>query len=277
MQSRVTDEAGGPAGAGRRARFGLVEADALSTTAWLHRLLRDVERRREGRQTVRLATSVNGATVSRAHRNPGFRANVSQFDYVDVDGMSLVYWSRLCVGPRVPERVSTTDFVHAAAATSAAHGVSFFLLGATEEVNRRAAARLVECYPELRIAGRQHGYFEDEERVISAINESRADVVWVAMGVPREQAFILRHRDRFTHAAWVKSCGGCFDFLSGRVRRAPPWVQNLGLEWGFRVLEEPRRLFWRYATTNPHSVMVMLRQLWRERMAAGGAAGLRRR
>jgi len=248
-----------------RVRFGSVMADPLTTEDWLRRLVNDSRRRRAGLQPARIATSLNAATVSRAHRDARLRTALAQFDYVDVDGMSLVYWSRVCKGPTVPERVATTDFIHSVAAVSERQDLSFFLLGATETVNRGAAQQLERLYPRLRIVGRHHGYFDSDATVIDLINRSGADVVWVAMGVPNEHEFILRNRDRFARAVWVKSCGGCLDFLNGRVRRAPAWIQKVGLEWFFRVMQEPRRLFWRYATTNPHAFVLMLQQFWQER------------
>jgi len=250
-----------------RAVFDTVTASPLSAEEWLQRLIDDVARRREGRQSVKTSTSLNAATVSRARRDPAFRATLAAFDYVDLDGMSLVYWSRLTRGPAAPARVATTDFIHSVA-RAAAGDISFFLLGATEESNRAAATRLKELYPDLRIAGRHHGYFETADEVLEQINRSGADIVWVGLGVPKEQQFIQAHSGAFAHAAWVKSCGGCFDFLSQRAPRAPQWMQDVGLEWSFRLANEPRRLFWRYAITNPHAFMLLLRQAWRERTGA---------
>lgn len=271
---QAVDEAGAGTVAYARAVFDTVSAWPLSTADWLQLLVEDVGRRRRNLQGARTSTSLNAATVSRARRDPRFRALLAEFDYTDVDGKSLVYWSRLTKGSAVPERIATTDFIHDAAATAAAEGISFFLLGATEASNRRAAARLQELYPGLVIAGRHHGYFDPvaAAAVIDEINESRADVVWVALGVPREQYFIQRNRQAFTQAAWVKSCGGCFDFLSEQAPRAPRWMQDVGLEWCFRLANEPRRLFWRYATTNPHAVLLMLQQIWRERRWLLGGA-----
>jgi len=265
MLQQLVDSSEAPAPPPVRAVFDTVTASPLSTEEWLERLLDDVAHRRQGRQSVKTSTSLNAATVSRARRDPAFRATLAAFDYVDLDGMSLVYWSRLTRGPAAAARVATTDFIHSAARTAAAHGVSFFLLGATEDSNRAAAARLRELYPKLHIAGRHHGYVEAAEPVIEQINRSGADIVWVGMGVPAEQQFIQTHRAAFSRAAWVKSCGGCLDFVSLKAPRAPQWMQHAGLEWSFRLANEPRRLLWRYAITNPHACMLLLRQIWQER------------
>ena len=114
-------------------------------------------------------------------------------------------------------------------------------------------------YPGLRIVGRRNGYFSrDQEAAICAeINASGADVVWVGLGVPLEHAFCVRNKHRLT-AGWVVTAGGCFNYVTGAYARAPGWMQRLGLEWLHRLWHEPRRLFWRYAITNPHALFLLL-------------------
>jgi exopolysaccharide biosynthesis WecB/TagA/CpsF family protein len=159
----------------------------------------------------------------------------------------------------IPERSATTDFLHDAAAMAETHGLRFFLLGATEEVNAACAATLDRSYPDLVIAGRRHGYFgaADEAAICDEINRSRADVLWVGLGVPLEYEFCERNRDTLK-AGWIVTCGGCFNFATGAYRRAPGWMQRTGLEWLHRVWREPRRLFWRYAITNPLAFFLLL-------------------
>ncbi|MBV9911020.1 MAG: WecB/TagA/CpsF family glycosyltransferase, partial [Sinobacteraceae bacterium] len=156
-------------------------------------------------------------------------------------------------------RSATTDFIHDAATAAAANGLSFFLLGGSERVNGRCAAALMEPYRELRIAGRHDGFFrrEDEEAICQAINASSADVLWVGLGVPLEYEFCVRNRHRL-NVGWIVTCGGCFNFIVGDYRRAPGWMQACSLEWLYRLLREPRRLFWRYAVTNPLALFALL-------------------
>ena len=134
-----------------------------------------------------------------------------------------------------------------------------YLLGATEEVNARCAEILAKRYPGLEIVGRRNGYFAraDEAAVCEAINESGADVVWIGLGVPLEQAFCARNK-HCLKAGWLVTCGGCFNFVTGDYARAPTWMQKAGLEWLFRLAREPRRLFWRYAVSNPRAIYLML-------------------
>ena len=139
------------------------------------------------------------------------------------------------------------------------HGLRFFLLGATEETNARAAAILSEMYPGLEIVGRRHGYFSltDEDDICDEINLTRPDVIWTGLSVPLEYAFAVRNKARLK-AGWLVTCGGCYHYITGDYARAPEWVQGLGLEWLHRLIHEPKRLFWRYLLTNPLAIFLLL-------------------
>jgi exopolysaccharide biosynthesis WecB/TagA/CpsF family protein len=207
----------------------------------------------------KLVFGVNGQAISLAARNPELRRHHELADHLHADGQPLVLAARFLARPRIPERSPVTDFFHDAAVAARAQGLRFFLLGATEE-NNSACARIMQAiYPGLIIAGRHHGYFtaEDEAEICAEINEARADIVWVGLGIPLEQAFCVRNRHRI-HAGWLVGAGGCFNYVSGHYSRAPRWMQLVGLEWLHRLGREPRRLFWRYAVTNPHALFLLL-------------------
>lgn len=114
-------------------------------------------------------------------------------------------------------------------------------------------------YPGLALAGSRHGFFgpHEEEAVLDAIEAARPDILWISMGVPREQRFALRARARLRGVGLIKTSGGLFDFLSGERSREPGWVQRAWLEWLYRLALEPRRLFRRYALTNPHALVLL--------------------
>jgi N-acetylglucosaminyldiphosphoundecaprenol N-acetyl-beta-D-mannosaminyltransferase len=207
----------------------------------------------------KLVFGANGQALSLAARHPEVRHHHELADHVHADGQPLVLAARLLAKPQIPERSATTDFFHDAALAAREHGLRFFLLGATEENNAECAKIMQATYPGLIIAGRRHGYFnlEDEPDVCSEINETRADIVWIGLGIPLEQAFCVRNRHRI-RAGWLVGAGGCFNYVSGHYRRAPGWMQLTGLEWMYRLWREPRRLFWRYAVTNPHALYLLL-------------------
>jgi exopolysaccharide biosynthesis WecB/TagA/CpsF family protein len=174
--------------------------------------------------------------------------------------MSVVFASRIGTS-RLPERVATTDLFHDVSRAASRHDASFYFLGGTEKVNARAVERVSQTYSRLRIAGRHHGFFrtQDHDEVVAAINAARPDILWVGLGVPKDQHFITRYRERLTSVGVAKSCGGLFDFLAGDKKRAPRWIQKAGFEWAYRVVLEPRRLLWRYMTTNPYAAYHLIR------------------
>jgi len=232
----------------------------LGRAALAQRMLEDcLAARRAAVPRPRLVFASNGHAIALAARDPGFRALFAQADIIHADSQAAVFASRLLTGTPLPERSATTDFIHDAAALAAATGLRFFLLGATEETNARAAAMLAARYPGLRIVGRRHGYFSpaEEDDICDAINLTGADVIWAGLSVPLEYEFAVRNRARLK-AGWLVTCGGCFNFVTGAYRRAPLWMQKAGLEWLHRLAREPRRLFWRYAVTNPLALYCLL-------------------
>ena len=182
-------------------------------------------------------------------------------DQIHADGMPMVLYSKWLSSNPLPERVATTDLVHAVAKLAEQAGVSFYFLGASEEVNAAAVKEMQEAHPKLVFAGRRNGYFKraEEDEVIAAINAAKPDILWIGLGVPLEQQFISRNIDRLTNVGVIKTSGGLFDFMSGKNSRAPGWMQSAGLEWVYRVCLEPQRLAMRYLTTNPQAISALFR------------------
>jgi exopolysaccharide biosynthesis WecB/TagA/CpsF family protein len=206
----------------------------------------------------KLVFASNGHAIALAAQDRKFRDTFAQADIIHADGQAVVFASQFTAAP-IPERSATTDFIHDAAALAAEQGLRFYLLGATEEANAKAAEILTRRYPGLKIAGRRHGYFAqvEEDDICDEINLTKPDVIWVGLSVPLEYEFAVRNRDRLK-AGWLVTCGGCFNFVTGAYKRAPLWMQNAGLEWLFRLAREPKRLFWRYAVTNPLAIFLLL-------------------
>jgi exopolysaccharide biosynthesis WecB/TagA/CpsF family protein len=150
----------------------------------------------------------------------------------------------------------TTDLFFDVAKMAESRGVSFYLLGGDEETNERAAAKVASLYPRLKIVGRRNGFFgkSDEPSVVEAINAAAPDILWVGMGVPRQEEFAVRNRTKLTNVGILKTCGGNFRYLSGELNRAPYWVQRSGLEWAYLACLDPRNRLMRYVRTNPVAV-----------------------
>lgn len=214
---------------------------------------------RGGQRKARLVFASNGHAVSMVRNDESFRENFSKADIIHADGQPVVIASRLLTDTPIPERTATTDFIHDAAIKARENNLRFFLFGSTEEVNAACAEKLRESYPGLKIVGRRHGYFsEDQEaEIVEEINAADADVVWVALGVPKEYEFCVRNREKI-RAGWLVTAGGCFNFVCGDYRRAPEWMQVMSLEWLYRLWREPKRLWKRYAITNPIAAFTLL-------------------
>jgi N-acetylglucosaminyldiphosphoundecaprenol N-acetyl-beta-D-mannosaminyltransferase len=209
------------------------------------------------------STSVNGQVLSLCAGNQKMAQMFLSADSLNADGQPLVLLSRyLCANP-LTERVATTDLFPEVAKLAAPAGLSFYMLGGTERVNRKACDATLAAYPNLRIVGRRHGYFsrEEEPALCAEIAEAKPDILWVSLGVPLEQQFCMRNLNALRGVGIVKTAGGLFDFLSLEKPRAPKWMQRVGLEWFFRMAMEPKRLFARYFVTNPHALYLMVRQM----------------
>jgi exopolysaccharide biosynthesis WecB/TagA/CpsF family protein len=207
-------------------------------------------------------TSANGEVLARCSTEPLTERLFRAADLVNADGQPLVVASRLRSRAPLPERVATTDLFPVVARKAVAAGLTFYMFGAEESENAAAVENIQRMFPGLRIVGRCHGYLRDEalRAKVDEINALAPDYLWVALGVPHEQAFVREFTPRLTNVGVIKTAGGLFNFLSGSRPRAPRWMQNAGLEWAWRMWLEPRRLFWRYLTTNPRALYLLLNQ-----------------
>jgi N-acetylglucosaminyldiphosphoundecaprenol N-acetyl-beta-D-mannosaminyltransferase len=186
-----------------------------------------------------------------AWRDPAYKATLRACDRVFADGIGLRLGGRM-LGVELRDNVNGTDMYPLLCQAAAKAGRSLYLLGARPGVAAAAAAAMRTRFPGLIIAGARDGYFsaDEEDAVIEAINRSGAAILLVAMGAPRQEQWIARHRARLLPPI-AMGVGGLFDFYSGRIRRAPPWMRKTGLEWVYRLLQEPGRMWRRYLIGNP--------------------------
>lgn len=193
---------------------------------------------------------VNAAKMVNMRRDAALRSALLDADMILPDGMAVVWASRL-LGRPLPERVAGIDLMHGLLAQAARQGHRVYCLGATDDVLSAAVARMQADYPGLVVVGSQHGYFdrEDESWIAEQIRQSRADILLVAMTSPKKEQFLARWFDQMDVAV-CHGVGGSFDVLAGKVRRAPRMWQRLGMEWLYRVWQEPRRMWRRYLVTN---------------------------
>jgi len=204
-------------------------------------------------------TSANGEVLARCSTEPMTERLFRTADLINADGQPLVTVSRFKSKTPLPERVATTDLFDVVARKASAAGLTFYMFGANEEENAEAVAKVRARHPTLKIVGHSHGYLRGEalRRKIEEINALAPDYLWVALGVPYEQSFVEEFTPHLTNVGVIKTSGGLFNFLSGSRARAPRWMQAIGLEWAWRIWLEPRRLFWRYFTTNPRALYLL--------------------
>ncbi len=205
--------------------------------------------------------AINAAKLVTMHDDPKLCEIVDGCGLVSADGQSVVWASRL-LGDPLPERVAGIDLMDALLALAEHRGYRIYFLGARPDVLARAVERLREKHPRLEVAGARDGYFADDEApaVCAEIRASRPDVLFVAMSSPRKEYFLGEHGP-VLGAPFVMGVGGSIDVIAGVTRRAPVVWQRLGLEWLFRLLQEPRRMFRRYAVTNARFVGLVGRAL----------------
>jgi N-acetylglucosaminyldiphosphoundecaprenol N-acetyl-beta-D-mannosaminyltransferase len=195
----------------------------------------------------------NVHVLNTACRDPELRRVLNRADLVYCDGAGVKLGAWL-LGHRLPERMTGADWIHELCAFCQERGFSLYFLGAEPGVAALAAEKLRAKYPGLIISGTHHGHYEhygpQDDEVIAEINALRPDILLVGFGTPLQEKWIAHHSARL-EAPVVWAVGALVDFVSGKTPRAPRWMLNHGLEWLYRLLTEPRRLFGRYVIGNP--------------------------
>ena len=218
------------------------------------------------RQPTRISF-VNADCVNIAAGDASYREALAGTDWVFIDGIGMRIAGRIMDQP-VRDNVNGTDLFPRLCESLAQQGKRLFLYGAQPGVAAAAAGWAEARFPGLQIAGTLHGYqpagAEAEAEAIAAIRASLADVVLVGLGAPAQEAWIARNHDK-TGATVAIGVGGLFDYYSGRISRAPLWMRRSGLEWLFRLRQEPRRLWRRYIVGNA----VFLSRIAADRLRAG--------
>lgn len=209
--------------------------------------------------------AVNVAKIVALRDDPHLRAIVERCDLVSVDGQPVVWASRL-LGDRLPERVAGIDLMFRLLELAQERGYRVYVLGAKQEVLETAVTRLAERYPRLTVAGFHHGYFADEDsaEVCDAVRAVEPHILLVAMSSPRKEYWLAEHAADLG-VPFSMGVGGSIDVVAGLTRRAPGFMQRLGLEWFYRFLQEPLRLGPRYLRTNARFAALLARQLFGRR------------
>ncbi len=235
------------------------EVDKASTTTWVrNQLMND--------KASGYIMTVNVAILMMMRTDKVLADFIKNASLTVVDGQPIVWLSRL-LGKPLTERVPGVDLMEDMVRVASETGKSVYLLGAKETTVNKVADRLTQKYPNLILAGVADGYFSHEEAGVRAdkVRESGADLLIVAMGVPRQENFLRDNWDRFGVKLAIP-VGGSFDVIAGETKRAPVWMQKSGMEWFYRMCQEPRRLFKRYLVTNTQFIVLGMLSLFNERI-----------
>lgn len=207
--------------------------------------------------------AINAAKVVLAHRDPRLRDAIEQCSLANADGQSIVWAGRL-LGYTVPERVTGIDLMLRLWDEAATRGYRVFLLGSRTPIVQAAAeaarARGVE------VVGTRSGFWnaDEENEVVAEIGRTKPDLLFVGLPTPRKEEFLHSHLEDL-HAGLAIGVGGSFDVVAGQVKRAPRWMQRAGLEWAYRIKQEPKRIFRHYFFGNFTFVWLFFGEWWRTR------------
>ncbi len=215
---------------------------------------------KEGERQYVCVTGVHG--VMESQRDPDLKEIHNRSGLTTPDGMSTVWLSRWA-GAKHTTRVYGPDLMPAVCEVAAAEGWRVYFFGSAPGVPEEVARRLQDRYPGLQVAGTISPPFrpltaEEDAQIVESINRSRADIVWVGLSTPKQERWMSAQRDALD-ASVLLGVGAAFDQWAGLVRRAPRWVQRAGLEWAFRIYEEPKRLWRRYFDAIPRYIWANLR------------------
>ncbi len=206
---------------------------------------------------------VNATKIVEMQANPFLKSIIHGCRIINVDGMPVVWASKLLKKP-VAERITGVDLFQDLVRLCSLKSYRPFFFGARQEVVERVVQSFQEKYPNLDVAGFRNGYYSSEEEIEVArqIRESNADMLFVAISTPTKEIFINKWLDEM-NIPFCMGVGGSFDVVAGRTTRAPRWMQNAGLEWVYRIYQEPRRMLKRYLKTNPLFIWMVLKELVR--------------
>lgn len=216
-------------------------------------------------------TGVHG--VMESQRDESLRGIHNRAGLVTPDGMPLVWLSRWR-GFRNTTRVYGPDLMLAVCERSLATGYRHFFYGGSDGVADRLVLKLQKRFPSLAVAGVYSPPFrtltpEEDDDVVRRINDAKPDILWVGLGTPKQERWMAEHLDRLQVSAQI-GVGAAFDFHAGLKRQAPRWMQQSGLEWLFRLLTEPARLWRRYLVNNPAFIWLTLTQIWKTSVPSPG-------
>jgi N-acetylglucosaminyldiphosphoundecaprenol N-acetyl-beta-D-mannosaminyltransferase len=239
----------------KRVKICDIPVDALTMIQTVEIIDRAIEEKKSIHHVV-----INAAKVVYANKDEDLRRSIVECDIINADGMAIV-WALKLLNKPVPERVTGIDLMENIVALAAKKDYKIYFLGAKEDVVEKVVRKYENMYNSKIIAGYRNGYFieQDEPSIAAEIGMSNADILFVAMTSPKKEIFLNTYKNTIK-VPFIMGVGGSFDVIAGVVKRAPLWMQRSGLEWFFRVMQEPQRMWRRYLTTNSAFIYMVLKE-----------------
>ncbi len=203
---------------------------------------------------------INAAKVVNMKKDRDLYQSVVNCDIINADGQAIVWASRI-LGKPLPERVAGVDLMENLVEFAHENKYKLYFFGATDEVVSNVAGIYSKKYSPGIIAGYRNGYYDekDEEKIAENIGHSGADILFVGIPSPKKEIFLHKYKD-IIKTPFIMGVGGSFDVISGKVRRSPLWMQKMGMEWFFRLIQEPRKMWKRYLVTNTLFIFYLVKE-----------------
>ncbi|MGI6705194.1 MAG: WecB/TagA/CpsF family glycosyltransferase [Clostridia bacterium] len=221
--------------------------------------LREIEDIISNRRLVQ-HVAINAGKVVMMHKDRKLMDIINSCQMVQADGQSIVWASRI-LGEPLQERVAGIDLMEKLVQLADQKGYRVFFFGAREEVVSRVVSIYRQRYKNLQVAGYRNGYFEDRDSpgIVAEIRKSHPDILFIAFESPRKEYWVSRYLS-VLNVPFCMGVGGSFDVIAGVTRRAPNWIQRMGLEWFYRFMQEPRRMWRRYLVGNSIFLWLLVRE-----------------
>lgn len=206
-------------------------------------------------------TVVNAGKIVAMQSDLQLRKSVNESDLINADGQSVVWASRILCKP-LKERVAGIDLMINLVECAHKNNAKIFFFGAKEEVVKEVVSKYSKAYSSNIIAGYRNGYFkkEEEREIAKEISKSGANILFVAISSPTKENFLYEHKELLSNVNFIMGVGGSFDVVSGKVKRAPLWMQTYGMEWFYRFIQEPKRMWKRYLVGNTKFIFLVLKE-----------------
>ena len=238
-----------------------IPIDAITMQETLERVEKVIVANKQIHHTV-----VNASKIVLMQTDKELAKSIIDADIINADGQAIV-WAANLLGKKLPERVAGIDLMEELVKRSFEKGYKCFFFGAKEEVVTKLVAIYKKQYSNDIIVGYRNGYYDtsQEENIANKITDSGANILFVAMTSPKKEIFLNTYKKQLQNINFIMGVGGSFDVIAGTVKRAPLWMQNLGLEWLYRVIQEPKRMWKRYLIGNTKFIWLVFKDFIRNK------------